>query len=135
MKNTNVIKGVFIPVLFAILGTGCRLTKTDITGTWKVSATDTLYIQADNQFRYVSSKGISLYRNPYKIDSTIQSVSGKWYLDKSVVRLVFNDTTYGIGGGCNSYQYMWTKGSKLHLFRPANCTIPTNQFVSIQKIK
>jgi hypothetical protein len=113
----------------------CRLTRNDVIGKWAVSQNDTLIIKQDNSFLLVKSSRQLNNGQSNNSDSSSLFTSGHWTLYKKAIHFDFSDTTQNFGGGCTTFQYWWTKGSKKKLVRPMTCKSPTHEFRSINKIE
>jgi len=107
------------------------LTRKNVIGKWKGQLNDTLIINQDNSFLYIEDK---FSKTNLKDSSTIYSV-GEWILQKKSIYFKFADTTKSFSGGCKTFHYWWTKGSKKQLIKPMTCKSPTHRFEVISKIE
>ena len=123
----------FLPMAIAslLLIISCNLTRKNVIGKWKGQFDDTLIINQDNSFLLIKDK----FSKTNLTDSSQKYLTGKWTLKKKSIYFKFADSTKSFGGGCRSYHYWWTRGSKKKLVRPMTCKIPTHHFEVINKIE
>lgn len=108
------------------------MTRSDVIGKWTGQPGDTIVINQDNSFSLINTVGDDKQNNT--INTSPSGLTGKWILNKKSIHFDFADSTQNFGGGCTTYQYWWTRGSKRKLVRPMLCTSPTHEFRMIVKI-
>ena len=128
---TRQLTFLLITIAIFSLATSCRLTRNDVIGKWKGQFDDTLIINEDNSFIFIKDK----YSKANLEDSSKTHLVGQWTLFKKSIYFNFTDTAQNFGGGCKTYQYWWTRGSKKELIRPMTCRSPTHDFKIINKIE